>query len=98
MFLSAVRIYTQTMQSCHRHFPVSTKCARIVLIVLFVLSTAAAQAAQLRENTAAIAAGADSKARRQAITDALNAVRIEYRLEEFMFPRFSGTNIVVDVG
>jgi len=74
--------------------------SRIVLIVLFALSTAAAtaaQVAQLREDTAAIAAGADSRARRQAITDALSAARIEYRLEEFMFPRFSGTDIVVDV-
>ena len=75
--------------------------ARTLILVLLITSAtfeiAAQGAAGLREQTAAIAAGQDSAARRSAITDSLKAAGIEYRLDEFRFPRFSGTNIVVDL-
>jgi acetylornithine deacetylase/succinyl-diaminopimelate desuccinylase-like protein len=74
---------------------------RILILVLLAVTSAtveiAAQGAGLREQTAAIAGGQDSAARRSAITDSLKAAGIEYRLDEFRFPRFSGTNIVVDL-
>src|SRR5262249_656991 len=74
---------------------------RLCPLLLFVMSAAAYSVAQsaasLLEDTAAIAAGQDSAGRRTAITDSLKAAGIEYRLEEFSFTRFSGTNIVVDL-
>src|SRR5207237_7784462 len=56
-----------------------------------------AQATRFRDRIAAITAGSDTASRRQAIADDLKASGIEYKLEEFTLPTFSGTNIVVDV-
>jgi len=75
--------------------------SRIALTICLIISASAAaaaqQAADFMEQTAAIAKGQDTAGRRRAITDSLQTAGIEYRLEEFSLPRFSGTNIVVDI-
>jgi aminopeptidase S len=75
--------------------------SRIALTIWLIISTSAAAAAQhaadFMEQTAAIAKGQDSEARRRAITDSLEAAGIEYHLEGFSFTTFSGTNIIVDI-
>jgi len=54
-------------------------------------------AAQFHDRIAAIASGSDTEARRQAITKALDSIGIQYRLDDFTTPTFSGTNIVAEV-
>jgi aminopeptidase S len=75
--------------------------SRIALTICLIISASAAAAAQhaadFMERTANIAGGQDTAARRRTITDSLQAAGIEYRLDEFSLPRFSGTNIVVDI-
>jgi putative aminopeptidase FrvX len=73
--------------------------ARLALLLsLSLCVTAQAQlATRLRDGIAAIAAGSDTAARRQVIVQALAGSGIEYQLEEFTFPAFSGTNIVADL-
>jgi Zn-dependent M28 family amino/carboxypeptidase len=57
----------------------------------------AQQASQFHDRIAAIAAGSDIAARRQAITVNLKSLGIEYLLDEFTVTRFSGTNIVAEI-
>jgi hypothetical protein len=71
-------------------------CPLLFVVISAANDSAAQGAASLLEHTAAIAAAQDSAGRRSAITDSLKAAGIEYRLEEFSFARFSGTNIVVE--
>src|SRR5215469_6471788 len=75
--------------------------SRIALTICLIISASAAAAAQraadFMERTEAIAKGQDTAARRNAIMDSLQAAGIEYRLGEFSLPRFSGTNIIVDI-
>jgi Zn-dependent M28 family amino/carboxypeptidase len=68
----------------------------LCLALLFSSGTLARQATQ-HDVLPAIADGADSAARAQAITDSLKRAGIQYRLEDFTFPAFSGSNIVADV-
>jgi aminopeptidase S len=55
------------------------------------------QSSGFQETISTIASGADSSARRLAITKQLDAAGVSYRLDDFSLPNFSGTNIVADV-
>lgn len=81
--------------------PEETMILRTALMVCLFLSASEAaiarQATDIEEHTAAIAAGADTTGRRQAIVDVLRDAGIAYRLEEFTSSRYSGTNIVADI-
>jgi len=68
---------------------------RLVLAALLVLiQTPRTPADQLRETTAAIAAGATTADRRAAITDRLKAAGVDFHVEEFVSGTRSGANIV----
>ena len=69
----------------------------VFLLLAGAISSPAQQATSIRDGIATIAGGADTAARRGAITEHLKASGIEFRLEEFTFQTFSGTNIVVDI-
>jgi Zn-dependent M28 family amino/carboxypeptidase len=56
-----------------------------------------AQQPAIRDSIAAIGEGSDAVARRRAITDQLDALKVSYHLEEFSFPNYSGTNVVADI-
>jgi aminopeptidase S len=69
----------------------------VMLSLLLCVGAQAQQATRFHDRIEAIAAGADTAARRQALTDFLEGAGIQYRLEDFTFPALSGTNIVADV-
>lgn len=78
---------------------------RISAIRLWIVLLLAAQpawpqqASRFRDDTAAIAAGADSSERRRALTARLDALGIEYRLQEFEDRRQrKGTNVIARLG
>lgn len=67
------------------------------LSLLLCVATQAQVATRIHDRIAAIAAGSDTAARRQAIVQALSDAGIQHQLEEFTFPAFTGTNIVADI-
>jgi Zn-dependent M28 family amino/carboxypeptidase len=68
---------------------------RIVLTVLLILfQVPRTPADQLRQTTAAIAAGDTTADRRAAITDRLKVAGVDFHVEEFVSGTRSGTNIV----
>ena len=71
------------------------------ILLFFLLSSAtmarAQQASQFHDRIAEIAAGSDNAARRQAITEILKSLGIDYRLDEFTVTKFSGTNVVAEI-
>ena len=72
------------------------------ILLSFLLSSAtlarAQQASQFHDRIAAIVAGSDTAARRQAITENLKSLGIDYRLDEFTVTQFSGSNIIAEIG
>jgi len=72
------------------------------ILLSLLLSSAtmarAQQASQFHDRIAAIVAGSDTAARRQAITENLKSLGIDYRLDEFTVTQFSGSNIIAEIG
>jgi aminopeptidase S len=67
-------------------------------LLLLATEPRAEQTSSIRDVTAAIAKGADSAGRRQAIVDRLKAIGVEYKLQEFTTRKGqAGTNIVATV-
>jgi len=77
------------------------KHLRMYLWFLALLGAAtqlhAQQATRFHDRIVAMAGGADSAARRQTIVGYLEKAGVDYKLDEFKFPAFSGTNIVAEV-
>src|SRR5678816_1156327 len=68
---------------------------RIVLAALLLLSQVPRTPAdQLRQTTAAIAAGDTTADRRAAITDRLKATGVDFHVEDFVSGTRTGTNVV----
>jgi len=68
---------------------------RIILVSLLILFHAShVPAAQLREITSSIAAGATTADRRTSITDRLKAIGVEFQVEDFVSGTRSGANVV----
>jgi aminopeptidase S len=71
---------------------------RIVLTALLILiQTPRTPADQLRQTTAAIAAGETTADRRDAITDRLKAFSVDYHVEDFVSGTRMGSNIVASI-
>jgi aminopeptidase S len=71
----------------------------LLVFLLFAPTALPQQETKIRETVSAIAQGADGAARRQAITNRLDAAGVEYVLEEFTNRTGRmGTNVVATVG
>ena len=66
----------------------------VLTVVLVLLQVPRTPADQLRQTTAAIAAGDTTADRRTAITDRLKAAGVDFHLEDFVSGTRSGVNIV----
>ena len=72
--------------------------ASLACLLVLAHEPRAEQASSIRDVTAAIAKGADSTGRREAIVDRLKAIGVEYKLQEFTTRKgLAGTNIVATV-
>lgn len=72
--------------------------AGLACLLLLAHEPRAEQASSIRDVTAAIAQGADSGGRRQAIVERLKAIGVEYKLQEFTNKKgLAGTNVVATV-